>query len=32
MSFSPKKTSRYTLTIADAAGNTKTASLQVTVH
>ena len=32
MSISPKKTSSYTLTIADAAGNTKTASLQVTVR
>jgi hypothetical protein len=32
MSVSPKKTGSYTLTIADAAGNTKTASLQVTVR
>ena len=30
--ISPKKSTTYTLTIADAAGNTKTASLQVTVQ
>jgi hypothetical protein len=32
MSVSPKKNTTYTLTIADAAGNTKTARLQVTVR
>jgi hypothetical protein len=32
MSVSPKKNTTYTLTIADAAGNTKTAWLQVTVR
>jgi hypothetical protein len=32
VSISPKKNTTYTLTIADAAGNTKTASLQVTVQ